>query len=154
MAETDNGSQTPSSLGENPGECGGQHGLRGGTCASGADKEEAGSNRYTRYIETARGILSYAELAPLLAENVTEVEADIALGRYGSGMMDEARIQEIHRRLCGEFVPDWAGRWRDIEVKVGNHLPPPPHLVPRRMTMSKIGRIEPPLMNTDFETST
>ena len=130
MAETDTGSQTPSPLGNDPGERGGEHGLRGGTRAGGADPEDPGVDRNNRYLETSRGILSYAELAPLLAEKVTMAEAAIASGVYGDSKLDESVIQSLHYLVCGEFVPDWAGHWRDIEVKVGNHLPPPPHKIP------------------------
>jgi CRISPR-associated endonuclease/helicase Cas3 len=28
------------------------------------------------------------------------------------------------------LVPEWAGRWRDAEVRVGEHHPPPPYRVP------------------------
>ena len=47
--------------------------------------------------------------------------------------IDESLITDLHFRVCGDFVPDWAGRWRNIEVRVGNHLPPPPHKIPMQM---------------------
>jgi CRISPR-associated endonuclease/helicase Cas3 len=130
MAETDTGSQTPSPLGNDPGECGGEHGLRGGTRADGTHPEDPGVDRNTRHLETARGILSYAELAPLLAEKVTMAEAAIAAGVYDDNKIDEFLVKDLHLKVCGEFVPGWAGRWRDIEVKVGKHQPPPPHKIP------------------------
>lgn len=38
----------------------------------------------TRYIQTTRGLLSYSQLAPLLAERVLLVERDIAAGIFAS----------------------------------------------------------------------
>jgi CRISPR-associated endonuclease/helicase Cas3 len=34
---------------------------------------------------------------------------------------------------AGELVPEWAGRWRDAEVRVGEHHPPPHYRVPMLM---------------------
>jgi fido (protein-threonine AMPylation protein) len=31
----------------------------------------------------------------------------------------------IHRQIAGELFPDWAGRFRNTDVQVGTHLPPP-----------------------------
>lgn len=30
-------------------------------------------------------------------------------------------------------MPEWSGRWRTIEVRVGIHCPPPAHLLPQLM---------------------
>ena len=30
-----------------------------------------------------------------------------------------------HRRLAGHLFPEWAGRFRDVNVRVGAHTPPP-----------------------------
>ena len=39
-------------------------------------------------------------------------------------------LRSLHRHIATELFPDWAGRWRNTEVQVGTHLPPPPHDVP------------------------
>ena len=83
----------------------------------------------TRFIETAQGVLSYAQLAPLLAERVLLVERSIASGEFAGSAISPDLVCEFHRRLCGDLVPDWAGRWRTIEVRVGDHTPPPPFRV-------------------------
>ena len=84
----------------------------------------------TRFVETTRGILSYAQLAPLLAERVLRVQQDIAEGVFAARPLDESLLLDFHRAICGDLIPDWAGRFRIGEVKVGQHSPPPPHQVP------------------------
>lgn len=83
----------------------------------------------TRYIQTTRGLLSYSQLAPLLAERVLLVERDIAGGIFASRSSYPDLILEFHRRIAGDLCPEWAGRWRDAEVRVGEHHPPPPYRV-------------------------
>ena len=84
----------------------------------------------TRFVETTRGILSYAQLAPLLAERVLRVQQDIEDGVFAHHPVDESLLLEFHRALCGDLTPDWTGRFRSTEVKVGQHSPPLPHQVP------------------------
>jgi len=83
----------------------------------------------TRYIETSRGILSYSQLAPLLAERALAVEREIASGNLSPCPLAPELILQLHFKICGDLVPDWAGRWRDTEVVVGEHRPPPPRIV-------------------------
>lgn len=40
---------------------------------------------------------------------------------------------DLHRRICGDLVPEWAGKWRAIEVRVGRLEPPPPFHLPMLM---------------------
>ena len=47
--------------------------------------------------------------------------------------VDESVLLDIHRAIAGDLVPEWAGQWRVIEVKVGPLSPPLPHEVPQRM---------------------
>lgn len=47
--------------------------------------------------------------------------------------LHEELLREFHRRFCADLVPDWAGSWRTVEVRVGNLHPPHPHLVPALM---------------------
>src|SRR5207247_6126069 len=80
----------------------------------------------TRYIQTTRGLLSYSQLAPLLAERVLRVEHEIATGAFSERKLDPDLILQFHHAIAGDLCPDWAGRWRDAEVRVGEHHPPPP----------------------------
>jgi CRISPR-associated endonuclease/helicase Cas3 len=83
----------------------------------------------TRWIETSRGVLSFSELAPLLAERVLVVQRSIEKEEYASRSLDEELLREFHHRLCGDLVPDWSGKWRTVSVTVGTHAPPPPHRI-------------------------
>lgn len=87
----------------------------------------------TRWIETSRGVLSYAQLAPLLAERVLGVQQRLEAEAYADLPLDDELVRRLHGDFCGDLVPDWAGRWRMIEVRVGPHQPPAPHLVPQLM---------------------
>jgi CRISPR-associated endonuclease/helicase Cas3 len=84
----------------------------------------------TRFVETTRGILSYSQLAPLLAERVLRVLQDIEEGVFAPRPLDESLLLDLHRNICGDLTPDWAGKFRATEVKVGQHSPPPSHQVP------------------------
>jgi CRISPR-associated endonuclease/helicase Cas3 len=42
-------------------------------------------------------------------------------------------LLDLHRRIAGELVPEWAGRWRDIAVTVGRLEPAQPFQVPMLM---------------------
>jgi CRISPR-associated endonuclease/helicase Cas3 len=87
----------------------------------------------TRFIETTRGVLSYSQLAPLLAERVLKVQQDIEDNLYASRPLDETLLLDMHRGICGDLTPGWAGHFRDADVRVGEHHPPPPYRVPPLM---------------------
>jgi CRISPR-associated endonuclease/helicase Cas3 len=87
----------------------------------------------TRYIETTRGVLSYSQLAPLLAERVLKVQQDIEDNVYAVRLLDESLLLDMHREICGDLTPALAGRFRDADVRVGEHHPPPPYRVPKLM---------------------
>jgi CRISPR-associated endonuclease/helicase Cas3 len=84
----------------------------------------------TRFIETTRGVLSYSQLAPLLAERVLKVQQDIEEEVFAARPLDELLLFDLHGNICGDLTPDWAGRFRTIEVIVGSHTPPLAHEVP------------------------
>lgn len=83
----------------------------------------------TRFIETTRGLLSYSQLAPLLAERVLAVESALASGDFSPQPLAGELILQFHFKICGDLVPACSGRWRDAEVSVGEHHPPPPYKV-------------------------
>jgi CRISPR-associated endonuclease/helicase Cas3 len=87
----------------------------------------------TRWIETSQGLLSYAQLAPLLAERVLRLQQKLEKGAYAGATLDESLVRQLHADFCGDLVPDWAGRWRAIAVRVGEYEPPRPHLVAEQM---------------------
>ncbi|MEI6870972.1 MAG: Fic family protein [Verrucomicrobiota bacterium] len=65
-----------------------------------------------------------------MAERVAGVELAIYSGAFDSMVLDEGFLLNIHRQICGDLVPEWAGHWRDIEVQVGNLRPARPFQLP------------------------
>jgi CRISPR-associated endonuclease/helicase Cas3 len=57
----------------------------------------------------------------------------IANGDFDGRALDEALFLELHRRICADLTPEFAGRWRTINVVVGDHEPPAYPLVPQRI---------------------
>jgi CRISPR-associated endonuclease/helicase Cas3 len=91
------------------------------------------SSSSTRWVETTHGILSYKELAPLLAERVLRVQQAIERAGYSQWRLSEDLLRTMHADFCADLVPDWAGKWRTVQVRVGIHEPPLPHELPLRM---------------------
>lgn len=118
------GAPSPPSGGDSA-SCSELHGDGGRTGGRGVD---SGTTRTpysaTRYVETSVGILSYCELAPLLAERVAETELVIA-GREFADMPIRDLLLALHHRICIDLTPDMAGRWRRRDVRVGAHSAPP-----------------------------
>ena len=133
LATTPGAAQAATPVGDDSGRRGPEHGLRAGAGAGGDDSSDTRPDRATRFVETTRGTLSYAELAPLLAGRVATAEAELYREAFAGRPLDESLFLDLHTRICGDLVPDWAGRWRPIEVRVGNLQPPLPHEVPLRM---------------------
>ena len=65
-----------------------------------------------------------------MAERVLRVEARIYGRDFEDHNLDERLLSELHGLICADLVPEWAGRWRSIEVRVGNLEPPLPHKIP------------------------
>ncbi len=61
---------------------------------------------------------------------MTVVEAAIQSGDFAEHALDEWLLLDLHQRICGDLVPDWAGKWRDIEVTVGRLKPALPFQLP------------------------
>jgi fido (protein-threonine AMPylation protein) len=99
----------------------------------GTDREGKDSTRpvdSTRYFETAQGLLSYAAVSETLAVSVTKsIESVIALAPYEIHITPEW-LCKLHDDIAGSLFPEWAGRFRDVNVVVGTHTPPPYFEVP------------------------
>jgi len=63
----------------------------------------------TRFIETTRGVLSYSQLAPLLAERVLKIQEDIEDALFANRPLDESLLLDLHRGICRDLTPNWAG---------------------------------------------
>jgi fido (protein-threonine AMPylation protein) len=79
----------------------------------------------TRELNTSDGALPYRTIAERLAVNIA---------RWLDGLLENAQddihitpewIRDVHRYIAGELFPEWAGRFRTIDVHVGTHMPPP-----------------------------
>ncbi len=133
LAQTPLEGEAAPPLGEHSLEGGTEHGIRERTGGREEPSRETRPDHATRYLETSRGLLSYAALAPFLAERVQAVEADLSAGAFEGFPLADSLLLELHRRIVGDLVPEWAGRWRRIDVTVGKLAPPSAHLVPERM---------------------
>ena len=133
MAQPAAGGASPPPPGGNSPSCGQLHGHGG---RAGGRSMDSGTTRpphsATRYIETSAGILSYQELAPLLAEQVAKTEFSI-VNREFADMPFYDLLPELHRRICVNLTPGIAGYWRRQNVLVGDHEPPPYWQIPMLM---------------------
>jgi CRISPR-associated endonuclease/helicase Cas3 len=87
----------------------------------------------TRFIESSLGIKSYSELAPLLAKGVERVMASLLNKSAVDLLITPEFICALHKDAFEGLFPAWAGQYRDRNVTVRKHTPPPyyemPHLV-------------------------
>lgn len=51
-------------------------------------------------------------------------------GVFEKQALDEQLLKDLHAGICGDFVPQMAGCWRRIDVRVSDHEPPPYPQVP------------------------
>jgi len=86
----------------------------------------------TRFVQTTLGNLSYAELAPHLTERLTRIAWALAIDPMPHAL-DAQFIFTLHREICADLTPDIAGRYRQIQIQVGAHVPPLPHLLAELM---------------------
>ncbi len=87
----------------------------------------------TREFETAEGRLSYSELSERLAVPLVAIYDEILQNRPEQIIITSEWLCLRHKRLAGHLYPDWAGRFRDVNVQVGAHIPPPYYEVPIHM---------------------
>jgi fido (protein-threonine AMPylation protein) len=89
--------------------------------------EQLGS---TRYFETAEGTLSYTQVSERLAVAQVGVLDEILQTVPEQIIITPEWLCLRHQALAGRLFPEWAGRFRDINVQVGFHTPPPFYEVP------------------------
>lgn len=98
---------------------GAEHGVRERAGGRETPPRDTRPDHATRYVETTRGILSYAELAPLLAERVQAVLSDLVAGLYADRPLDEQVLPKLHARIAGDRAGRketcWAGILHDLE---------------------------------------
>lgn len=78
----------------------------------------------TSYKETAFGIIPRSKLIELEKEGIKKAqEYIIQLSKNGTKITPEL-ILEVHKTGFGWIFPYWAGKFRTIDVNVGNYEPP------------------------------
>lgn len=78
----------------------------------------------TSFKETAFGILPRSKIIPLEAEGIKKaLQYIIQLSEKKTKITPEL-ILDIHREGFGFIFPDWAGKFRTVDVTVGNYEPP------------------------------
>jgi len=87
----------------------------------------------TREFETAEGRLSYSELSERLAVPLVGIYDELLQAKPDQIVINSEWLCVRHKRLAGHLFPDWAGRFRDVNVQVGAHTPPPYYEVPIHM---------------------
>lgn len=103
------GDANPPDVGAGSPERRAEHGLRGRTSRDAFVGGTTSPPDSARHLETTRGILTYRELAPLLAQRVGDVEAQIVSGIYADRPLHESLLLDFHQGICGDLTPDWAG---------------------------------------------
>ena len=123
--------------GENSGLGGEVHGIREGTSEyeppEGTSREGEGSTHplnSTRYFETSQGIKSYSEASEIIAVSVAKTIEAIIYQTPNDIHITPEWICKLHNDIAGLLFPNWAGRFRDVNVTVGTHIPPPYYEVP------------------------
>ena len=112
------------------------HGVREPTREYGSPEDplegqgESGPLGSTRYFDTAEGRLSYAELSERLAVPLVGILDEILQTNPDEIKITSEWLCARHKRLAGHLFPDWAGRFRDMNVQIGAHVPPPFYEVP------------------------
>ncbi len=78
----------------------------------------------TSYKQTAFGILSRSKVVQLETEGVKKAQEYIVKLSENKAVITPQLILNIHKVGFGFIFPDWAGKFRNIDVTVGDYEPP------------------------------
>lgn len=78
----------------------------------------------TKYLDTAFGILPLSKVIPLEREGVKKALQYIVKLSEEKAEITPDLIRDVHRVGFGSIFPDWAGKFRRIDVTVGEYEPP------------------------------
>jgi len=113
------------------------HGVREPTrdYGSSPDPSEESTHQLgsTRYFTTAQGTLSYSQVSEHLAVHLAAILETIIQASPDQLTFSPEWICTQHKTLAGALFPEWTGRYRDINLQVGSHTPPPFYEVPTFM---------------------
>lgn len=99
------------------------------SAAAGATAESTRPLDATRELATVAGALTYTEVSERIAVNIAHCLDALLEQSPDDICITPEWICDIHRSIAGELFPAWAGRFRNADVQVGAHLPPPGHEV-------------------------
>ncbi len=115
------------------------HGVREPTSDYGSPSDPSGESTHqlgsTRYFTTSEGTLSYSQVSERVAVKLASILGSLLQVSPNHLTFSPEWICHQHMTLAGELFPDWAGRYRDINLKVGPHTPPPFYEVPTFMRL-------------------
>ncbi|MEX5217337.1 MAG: Fic family protein [Nitrospiraceae bacterium] len=92
--------------------------------------EETGQVGSTRSFETTEGPLSYQEISERLAVSLARIGAQLLEAPAEEIVITPEWLCKRHEELAGHLFPEWAGRFRTTDVRVGTLEPPPFYQVP------------------------
>ncbi len=92
--------------------------------------EEAGQLGSTRSFETAEGALTYPVLSERLAVSLARILDRLLRTPSHEIDITPEWLCRKHCELAGHLFPEWAGRFRTLDVKVGTLEPPSYYQVP------------------------
>lgn len=78
----------------------------------------------TSYKETAFGILPHSKVIELEREGIQKAQAYILKLSENKSKITMDLVLKIHRVGFDFIFPDWAGKFRTIDVTVGDYEPP------------------------------
>lgn len=78
----------------------------------------------TSFRETAFGILPRSKIIPLEVEGIKRALQYIVRLSGRKAKITPVLIQDIHKEAFGFIFPDWAGKFRTVDVTVGEYEPP------------------------------
>lgn len=78
----------------------------------------------TSYKQTVFGILSRSKVVQLEAEGVKKAQEHIVELSENKTVITPEVILDIHKVGFGFIFPDWAGKFRTVDVTVGDYEPP------------------------------
>jgi fido (protein-threonine AMPylation protein) len=112
----------------------GDYGPPSGTSGQ-QEEHKAGSVGSTRYFDTVEGVKSYTQVAERLAVSLVNILHDTISSDPATLNLTPEWLCLRHRELAGALFPEWAGRFRDRNVQIGRHQPPPFYEVPVQMRL-------------------
>lgn len=92
--------------------------------------EETGKLGSTQSFKTTEGTLTYTEVSERLAVSLARILAQLLQTPPHEIIITPDWLCQRHRELAGGLFPEWAGRFRMTDVKVGTLEPPAYYKVP------------------------